>query len=181
MTTLFAPGRVEEALQGARQQVEVIGTHLRAAGMLELRGFHRLSDFVSLQSGSLQLRDVTLLNRRGMPTADQFDELEMAMTDVTLIAQREPMVPEPASQDVYVEKVHRRILAITVGHLVEGTISLYPGADLRMFLQASDPPFLPLLDARVRWLTDRRLKTRFAFVLLNRSHIVASAAADSNW
>jgi len=168
----------EQVAAPARQRVEVIGTHLRITGDIQLRGFHRLSDFVSLQSGMLTLRDVTLLNRRGMATTDQVTELTIRQSDLTLIAQRYAPPPEPASDDVVVDKIPRRILAVTTGHVVEGTVSLYPGADLMTFLQASDPPFLALLDARVRWLADRRLKTTYEFVLLNRSHVVAVTALD---
>jgi hypothetical protein len=164
----------------ASQHVEVIGTHLRIAADVQLGGFRRLSDYVSLQSGSLTLRGVTLLNRRGMATADQLAELTIRQEDLTLIAQRIAPPPElePISDDVRVDKIRRRVLAVTTGHVVEGTVSLYPGADLIAFLQATDPPFLPLVDVRVRWLADRRLKTTYEFVLLNRSHVVAVTGLD---
>jgi hypothetical protein len=42
ITDLFAPSRVDRALQAARQQVELIGPHLRLRGAVEMRGFRRL-------------------------------------------------------------------------------------------------------------------------------------------
>jgi hypothetical protein len=173
-------GMTPASSPAASQHVEVIGTHLRIAADVQLGGFRRLSDYVSLQSGSLTLRGVTLLNRRGMATADQLAELTIRQEDLTLIAQRIAPPPElePISDDVRVDKIRRRVLAVTTGHVVEGTVSLYPGADLIAFLQATDPPFLPLVDVRVRWLADRRLKTTYDFVLLNRSQVVAVTGLD---
>jgi hypothetical protein len=179
-SAIGANGMAPAPSPAASQHVEVIGTHLRIAADVQLGGFRRLSDYVSLQSGSLTLRGVTLLNRRGMATADQLAELTIRQEDLTLIAQRIAPPPElePISDDVRVDKIRRRILAVTTGHVVEGTVSLYPGADLIAFLQATDPPFLPLVDVRVRWLADRRLKTTYEFVLLNRSHVVAVTGLD---
>jgi hypothetical protein len=160
------------------QTVELIGTHLRVAGRVDLGGFDRLSDCVSLQTGSVHLRDVTLLNRRGMATADTLAELVVRLTDLALITQRvAPLLPSPPGE-LKVNKIPRRIMAVTVGHVVEGTVGLYPGAELMAFLQASDPPFLPLRDVRVRWLADRRLKTSYDFALLNRAQIIAVSGLD---
>lgn len=165
-------------MDATRQPVELIGTHVRISGTLAIGEFHRLTDYVNLQPGTLTLHDVTLLNRRGQPTADRLRTLSIRQRDVTLIAQRDAPAPPPASDDIYVQKARRSILAVTTGHVVEGTVSLYPGAELEAFLQATDPPFLPLIRTRVRWLADRRLKTIYDFVLLNRSHVVASAGVE---
>lgn len=162
----------ERSLAHTTQAVELVGTHLRIAGSVRLGGFHRLSDYVSLQSQSIRLVDVTLLNRRGMPTADHLRHFAVRQSDVTFIAQRSAPPTQPATGDVRIEKVQRRILAVTTGHVLEGTVSLYPGADLMGFLESTDPPFLPVLEARVRWLADRRLKTTYEFLLLNRAHII---------
>jgi hypothetical protein len=85
-----------------------------------------------------------------METADRLAGLVVRLTDLALITQRvAPPLPSP-STDIKVNKVTRRVMAVTVGHVVEGTVSLYPGAELMAYLQGSDPPFLPLRDVRVR-------------------------------
>ena len=160
------------------QLVELIGNDLRVGGSVDLGGFGRLSDYVSLQSGSVQLHEAMILNRRGMPTADRLPEMIIRLHDLALIGQRMAPRPAPVLADVRVEKERLRILAITAAHIVEGTVSLYPGAELMAYLQATDPPFLPLLDATLRWLSDRRLKTHFEFALLNRAQMVAVAPLD---
>ena len=160
------------------QLVELVGTHVRISGTMDVGAFQRLTDYVNLQPGSLTLHNVTLLNRRGQPTADHLARLAIRQRDVTLIAQRAAAPTPSVSDEVYVRKTRHSIVAVTTGHIVEGTVSLYPGAELEAFLQAGDPPFLPLTRVRVRWLADRRLKTIYEFVLLNRSHVLASAAVE---
>jgi hypothetical protein len=178
ISELFLQSRTEQALRAARQEVEIIGSLLRVSGTVELQGFRRVSDYVTHQAEALTLRDATLLNRKGMPTADRLPRLVVHMPDMTLVGQRFVFHPDPSDEEQRIEKVRRRIAALTSGHYVEGTVSLYPGADLLAVLQATDPPFLPLLDVRLRWLTDRRLKSRFEFALLNRRQIVAVAPLD---
>jgi hypothetical protein len=160
------------------QVVELVGTHVRIAGTMDVGAFQRLTDYVNLQPGTLMVHDVTLLNRRGQPTADRLPRLAIRQRDVTLIAQRTAAPSSTVNQDVFVQKTRRSIVAVTTGHIVEGTVSLYPGAELEAYLQAGDPPFLPLIRTRVRWLADRRLKTLFEFVLLNRAHVLASAGVE---
>jgi hypothetical protein len=179
MYETITPLPAQQAAASTRQQVEVIGTHLRMSGTVDLHGFGRLSDYVSLQPGSVPLWDVTLLNRRGQPTADTLRGLAIRLSDLTLITQRQAFAPPTVGEDMYIDKIHRRVMAITVGHIVEGTVALYPGAELTAYLQAHDPPFVPMTDVHVRWLADRRLKTRFEFVLLNRSHVVAFTGLDA--
>ena len=135
-----------------------------------------------MQSGFVPLRDVIHLNKRGQPTADVFPRLSVRISELTLIAQRQVEPPEAdgdePAQEHHIEKVKRRIRSVTTGHLVEGTISLYQAVDLMTFLESSDPAFLPITDATVRWLSDRRLKGRFDFLLLNRAHAVAYSEAS---
>jgi len=172
------PQPFEQPTPAHPELVELIGNDLRVGGSVDLRGFGRLSDFVSLQSGSVHLHEAMILNRRGMPTSDSVPEMAIKLHDLTLIGQRMAPRPAPVLADIRVDKIRRRIMAVTAAHIVEGTVSLYPGAELMAYLEASDPPFLPLLNARLRWLADRRLKTGFEFAMLNRAKIVAVAALD---
>jgi hypothetical protein len=168
----------EQAKPAHTELVELIGNDLRVGGSVDLGGFGRLSDYVSLQSGTVHLQQAMILNRRGMPTADSLPEMVIRLHDLTVIGQRVAPLPTPVLADVRVDKIPRRIMAVTAAHIVEGTVSLYPGAELMSYLQATDPPFLPLLNARLRWLSDRRLKTSYEFALLNRAQIVAVAPLD---
>ena len=55
----------EVAAAPACAQVELVGSHLRASGSVDLGNFHRLSDYVNFLTGFFTIRDVTLLSRIG--------------------------------------------------------------------------------------------------------------------
>ena len=160
------------------QRVELLGPQLRVAGWVELGPFPRLSDLVTVASESVQLHDAVVLNRRGMETADRVDLLHVRLREVTLVAQRLVYESAPPSPELVVNKLRRDLVILTQNLAISGAVSLYPGASAVAFLQGSDPPFLPLLSPSVRWLADRRLKTSFAFGLVNRAHLVAFSAAE---
>ena len=161
------------------QQVELIGPQLRLAGWADVGPFPRLSDLITVASDSIQIHDAVVLNRRGMETADRVDRFHVRLRDITLIAQRLIYeVSQPPSPDLVVNKVRREVMLLTPSLRISGAISLYPGADPVAFLQGTDPPFVPLLSPVVRWLADRRLKTVFAFALVNRGHLVAFSTAE---
>jgi hypothetical protein len=160
------------------EPVELIGAQLRINGWVEMGRFHRLSDLVAAGSDSIRLRRATVLNRRGMSTSDQVDLLHVRLNDVTLIAQRRFHQPAQGSPELMVAKVVEPVTLVTPTLRVAGDISLYPGVDQTAYLQGSDPPFLALRSAAVRWLADRRLKAGFEFALVNRTHVVAFVVRD---
>lgn len=55
-----------------------------------------------------------------MPTADSLPEMVVRLHDLALIGQRMAPQPAPVLADVRVDKVRRRILAVTAAHIVEG-------------------------------------------------------------
>ncbi len=66
------------------------------------------------------------------------------------------------------------LIVVTPGHTLTGAVHVMPEADLSVFIESSDPVFVPMTDVRTRSLADRRIITRYAFGLLNRRHIVAT-------
>jgi hypothetical protein len=74
-----------------------------------------------------------------------------------------------------VDKERRRLVISTDAHIVYGLAHLHQEASMIAFLDATDPHFIPMTNVRVRWLGDRRLAGRFAFVLVQRDHIVGVA------
>jgi len=159
--------------------VELIGLNARVSGLVRTGSFDRLSDFVSAQPGALRLQDALLLNRRGQPTSDLLTGLRVRLEEITVIGERAGWAPvQKGAEDVYVEKRRERGTLLTRSHIAEATISLYPGASAAAYLEALDPPFLPVLDLRLRWLADRRLRGSWPFALVNRRHLVAVGGHD---
>ncbi len=156
------------------ERVELIGTHLRAEGSVELGSFNRLSDYVNLLTGFFTIHDVTLMSRLGEPTRLAFDDLRVRLDEIGLVAQASPPHYAPPD-DVLVPKARRRLVLMTTAHLIYGYAYLHAEASLTAFVDATDPPFLPMTNVRLRWLADRRLAGRYPFALVHRNHIISVA------
>jgi len=70
--------------------------------------------------------------------------------------------------------VSHTLVVVTSGHTLTGNVHVPPGADLAIFIESSDPQFIPMTDVRTRSLADRRVISRYGFALLNRRHVVAA-------
>ena len=165
---------VAERERPTSERVELIGTHLRAEGSVELGSFNRLSDYVNLLTGFFTIHDVTLMSRLGEPTRLTFDDLRVRLDEIGLVAQAAPPQYAPPD-DVLVPKARRRLVLMTTAHLIYGYAYLHSEASLTAFVDATDPPFLPMTNVRLRWLADRRLAGRYPFALVHRNHIISVA------
>ncbi len=165
---------VEPARLPILADVELVGTHLRASGLLEIGGFTRLSDYLNHVDGFFQLSDVILLTRTGVPTRVVIPELRVRLDEIALVGQREPEI-HSTPDDHYVPKRRQRLLVMTAAHIVSGFAYLHEQASVTAFIDADDPPFIPMRDVRVRGLADRRLAGRYRFALVQRRHITGVA------
>jgi hypothetical protein len=158
------------------QYVELIGTHLRASGVLDLGRFRRITDYVNLLDGFLPIRDVVLLTRTGETTRITMPELRVRLDDVALVGQLavQPM-PRATDLGVHVEKLAHRLVIMTKAHIVYGYVHIHEHASLMAFVDSMDPRFIPMSNVRVRWLADRRLAARYPFAVLQRSLILGVA------
>ncbi len=155
--------------------IELVGPHLRVAGTM-MTGYHRrLSDFVNSHLGLLHIRSATILRRNGDATKVTTPSIWASPTEVTLIAQTdEDLNAAHAQSDLIIPKVAHTLVVVTSGHTLTGNVHVPPGADLAIFIESSDPQFIPMTDVRTRSLADRRVISRYSFALLNRRHVVAA-------
>ena len=171
----FATLEHEVAAASACARVELVGSHLRAAGSVDLGNFHRLSDYVNFLSGFFTIRDVTLLSRLGEPTRLTFPDLRVRLDEIAIIGEPEPETQASDEAGGPILKQRRRLVVTTAAHIIYGFAYLHVEASITAFVDATEPRFVPLVYVRVRWLADRRLAGRFPFALVQRSHIVAVA------
>lgn len=155
-------------------RVELIGNGLRAEGMVSLGRFARVTDYVNLLSGYFTIEEVTLLTRLGERTRVRFPDLRVRLADIAIVGRRE-LEPPPDAGDHYIPKQRRRLVVMTSSHIVYGYAHLHLQASMAAFIDSNDPPFLPMTDVRVRWLSDRRLAGRFPLALVQRNHIIGVA------
>jgi len=156
--------------------LELIGTHLRASGVADVRRFRRISDYVNMLDGFFRLRDVVLLDRTGAPTRITLPELRVRLDDVAIVGQL-VVDPLPPSLDghVVVTKQQRRLVVMTRAHIIYGYVYIHEFGSLMQFVDSTDPKFIPMSNVRVRWLADRRLAGRYPFALIQRSQILGVA------
>ncbi len=152
-------------------RVELIGNGLRAEGMVNLGRFPRVTDYVNLLTGYFTIEDVTLLTRLGERSRVRFPDLRVRLADIAIVGRRE-VEPPPDAGNHFIPKQRRRLVVMTSSHIVYGYAHLHLQASMAAFIDSNDPPFLPMTDVRVRWLSDRRLAGRFPLALVQRNHII---------
>lgn len=160
-------------------QVELIGTQLRAAGVLQAVGFRRLSDYVNYLEGFFRIEDVVLRARNGQPTRVILPQMRIRLDDITIIGQSRA-TPVAGEHEDRVEKLPRRLVVMTTAHEIYGYAYLHEQASVEAFVDATYPRFIPMTNVHVRWLADRRLAGRFDLALLQRSHIIGVATATAS-
>ena len=172
-----AAGAQDEAGQASGEQyVELIGTHLRASGVIDTGRFRRVTDYVNLLDGFFGLRDVVLLTRTGEATRITMPQLRVRLDDVAIVGQlaADP-IPRSTELGVHLDKVQQRLVVMTRAHIIYGYIHLLEGVSVMSFVDSTDPKFIPMARVRVRWLADRRLAARYPFALVQRSQILGVA------
>jgi hypothetical protein len=169
--------------EGRDEPIELVGTHLRVNGMINLGRFGRLTDLINASSGYVRVRDAQLLRRNGDPTSVTLPELMVDQDEISFIAQRDPSLDHPGSpgynmmfttETPGVRKA-REFIMFTPGHTVTGQVHVFGETDLAGFVDASDPRFVPVIGVTTRSLADRRIISHYKFVLINRTHMIAAS------
>lgn len=169
----FAEGADEG---GGEQYIELIGTQLWVAGMVDLGRFRRISDFVNIVQGYLVIKDVVVLTRTGEATRLTMPELRVLPDDIAIVGQLGNDKPQQATgTGVFIEKVAQRLVVMTRSHIIDGDVFIQRDGSIMSFVDATDPKFIPMSDVRVRWVSDRKLAARYPFALLQRTQILGVA------
>ena len=166
----------DEEAGGGEQYIELIGTDLWVAGMVDLGRFRRVSDFVNIVQGYLAIRNVVVLTREGEATRLTMPELRVLPDDIAVVGQLTTDRPQQATgTGVFVEKVAQRLVVLTRSHIIDGDVFIQRDGSIMSFVDATDPKFIPMSDVRVRWVSDRKLAARYPFALMQRSQILGVA------
>jgi len=161
---------------GGEQYLEMIGSQLWVAGMVDLGRFRRVSDFVNLIDGYMVLKDVIVLTRTGDATRLAIPELRILSDDIAIVGQLlDDKTAGPVDESAFIEKTTQRLVVITRTLMIDGDIFIHGEGSIMAFVDAVDPKFIPMNNVRVRWRSDRRLAARFPFALVQRSQILGVA------
>jgi hypothetical protein len=169
----------EEDEGGGEQYIELIGSNLWVAGMVDLGRFRSVSDFVNLVPSYMVIHDVVVLTRTGDATRLTLPELRVLPDDIAVVAQigddDKQHSGGGAEGGLVVEKRRQRLVVLTRTHIVDGDVFIHGDGSIMAFVDATDPKFIPMSDVRVRWLSDRKLAARYPFALVQRSQVLGVA------
>lgn len=161
---------------GGEQYIELIGSQLWVAGMVNLGRFRRVSDFVNIVQGYMIIRDVVVLTRTGESTRLTLPELRVLPDDIAVVGQLSTdKGPAVTASGGFIEKIQRRLVVLTRSHLIDGDVFIQQDGTIMSFVDATDPKFIPMTNVRVRWVSDRKLAARYSFALVQRSQILGVA------
>jgi hypothetical protein len=166
---------------GDRAEVDLLGDRFHVTGRVCTGNFDRLSDWLAMQSGFIQVEDGVLR----YPGREEAERRRRAMwvrlDQVVLVAQRTvSQAPRPGAPVVQKQKL--RVEIATTAYRLGGLLHIHAFGSMRQFLESPDPQFMPVTDVTVAWLDNSRLISRYAFAMLNRRQIVTVAddSADAS-
>jgi hypothetical protein len=169
-------------IAGRDQPIELVGTHLRLTGVIALGRFGRLTDLFNASSGYIRVRDARLLRRTGEPTTLVLPEIMVDQDEISFIAQTEAHVErgtgaafDAGFSDPGIQRTAREFVLFTPGHTVTGSVHLFGQTDLAGFVDSTDPRFVPVIDVTTRSLADHRIVSRYPFLLINRTQLIAAS------
>jgi hypothetical protein len=166
----------DEGQGGGEQYIELIGSQLWVAGMVNLGRFRRVSDFVNIVQGYLIMHDVVVLTRIGEATRLTLPELRVLPDDIAVVGQLGDDKPQAAADTgTFIEKTVQRLVVLTRSHIIDGDVFIHGDGSIMSFVDATDPKFIPMSNVRVRWVTDRKLAARYPFALVQRAQILGVA------
>lgn len=171
----WATGTNDPELEGPTVDVEMFGDGFQITGRLHTGQFDRLSDWLNMQTGFIQVQDacLTRLGRSNGPDPDdQQGTLWVRMNQVVMVAER-ALVQQARPGAPVVQKQRRTVTVVTPGYTLHGSLHVHARGSMKQYLETPDPHFIPLTDVTVRWLSDTTLVNRFPFALINREQLVS--------
>ena len=158
---------------GRAVDVEILGGGFHVAGRIRTGGFHRLSDWLNMQSGFIAVHDAMRVGPRETAAREpvRAGALWVRLDKVILVAERSPVeVHRPGVPAV--QKQQRYVRIVTSDYDLRGNVHLHADGSMTHFLALADPRFLPITDVTVRWEPDAALVTRFPFAMINREEML---------
>ena len=166
--------RDEDGLDGVAVDVEIFGAGFQVSGQIRTGQFDRLSDWLNMQTGFIQVRNAwhVHLGQISAPAPDQRKgTLWVRLNQVVLVAERSPVVQNRPGAPV-VQKQRRVVSMVTPGYNIAGSVHIHAYGSMVQFLESPDPHFLPVTDLTLRWLSDPAMIARFPFAMVNRDQLV---------
>jgi hypothetical protein len=167
-------GRTEEAPDGPVSDVEIFGTGFQITGQVRTGTFDRLSDWLNVQNGFIQVQEArhVFLGRERTPEDDRPPgTLWIRVGQIVLIGERTNAQPRGTGA-VVIQKLRRKVSIVTPGYHLRGNLHVHAASSMKQFLEMPEPRFLPMTELTVRWLDNPTLAARFPFAVVNREQLI---------
>lgn len=159
---------------GPTIELELIASHARFSGSVKLGAYARVSDLLNFHDEVLSVADGAVLTPTGERTADAVAQLDIRLSDLTLVIDRSNYAPPPDAEQM-VEKKPYRLLGVTDAYVITATFFIYAGAEAVPYLRAAEPHWIPVTDVKVRSLLDRKVEFDADFAVLHRKPLLATS------
>ncbi|HEX7491528.1 MAG TPA: hypothetical protein VF337_07470 [Candidatus Limnocylindrales bacterium] len=165
---------VDSGPEGLVIDVEVLGDGFQVSGEIHTGQFDRLSDWINMQSGFIQVYNAwhVHLGQMNPPDPDRRKGmLWVRLSQVVLVAEKAPILQVRPGAPM-VQKQRRKVSMVTPGYNLSGNIHVVAYGSMTQFLEITDPHFMPMTDLAVHWLSDPAMVARFPFAMINRGQLV---------
>lgn len=159
---------------GPKIELELISSHARFAGSVNLGAYSRLSDLLNFHDEILSVADGVVLTQTGDREAHEAPHLDIRLTELTLVIDKSNYVP-PTDSDQMIEKKSYQLLAVTDAYVITATFFIYAGAEATPYLRASEPRWIPITDVKLHSLVDPKIQYSAEFAVLHRKPLLATA------
>jgi hypothetical protein len=161
------------AADGIAIEVDVFGNGFEVSGQIRTGQFDRLSDWINMQTGFIQVQNACHVHPGQSRNAAEQRKgtLWVRLNQVVLVAERTPAQQSRPGAPV-VQKKKRTVSIVTPGYDLCGNIHVVAYGSISQFLESPDPHFLPITDVTVRGLADSTMIGRFPFAMVNREQLV---------
>lgn len=164
----------EEEPEGIAIEVEIFGDGFQISGQIHTGQFDRLSDWINMQSGFIQVRDAwhAHLGQRNLPDPEQPRGMLWARLDQIVLVAERAAIQQSRFGAPLVDKQRRKVSIVTPGYSLRGNLHIHAHGSMKQYLESAEPRFLPMTELNVRWLSDPSLVTRYPFAMVNRAQLV---------
>ena len=159
---------------GPRIELELIASHARFSGNVNLGAYARVSDLLNFHDEILSVADGAVLNPLGDQSSDPVPQLDIRLSELTLVIDRSDYVPPPDTDQI-VEKKPYQLLAVTDAYIITATFFIYAGAEAVPYLRAAEPRWIPVTDVKAQSLIDPEVEIDAKFGVLHRKPLLATS------
>ena len=160
--------------EGLAFDVEIFGDGFQVSGRLRTGQFDRLSDWLNMKTGFIQVEDGVHVHLGDAPVSDREQSrgtLWVRLDQVVMVAERTNIQQARPGAPV-VQKQRRKVSIVTPGYILEGSLHVHAFGSMKEYLEPVEPHFLPITEVTVHWLSDPTLVARLPFAVINRREMI---------